>query len=370
MATKNKNKQIVRLRTKPLSNGNESLYLDIYLKGKRKYEFLNLYLVNSSNPLDKAHNKEVLALANKIRTQRELEIINNAHGFHSSFKLDASFIEYFELLTEERKESKGNYGNWDSTLKHLKYYCKKDPSFRDIDRSFVEGFKKYLSTTKKGEKHLSTNSQHSYFNKFRAALKKAFEDNLIPDNPAKGVKGIKPSTPEREYLTIEEVRKIAKTECNYPVLKRAFLFSCLTGLRWSDIQKLKWSEVRNENGNSRIIFRQKKTKGLEYLNINNQARELLGEEKEPIERVFEGLKYSAWHNIELKKWILKAGITKDITFHCGRHTFAVIQLELGTDIYTVSKLLGHTELKTTQVYAKIIDQKKVEAVNKFPDIQL
>lgn len=70
----------------------------------------------------------------------------------------------------------------------------------------------------------------------------------------------------------------------------------------------------------------------------------------------------------MREWCLKAGITKHITFHCGRHTFAVLQLSLGTEIYTVSKLLGHRELKTTQVYAQIMDAKKREAVNRIPEL--
>ena len=92
---------------------------------------------------------------------------------------------------------------------------------------------------------------------------------------------------------------------------------------------------------------------------------MLGEEKEKTERVFKGLKYSAWHNVKLAQWVLRAGITKNITFHCARHTYATLQLTMGTDIYTVSKLLGHRELKTTQIYAKVIDNKKKEAANKI-----
>ena len=119
-----------------------------------------------------------------------------------------------------------------------------------------------------------------------------------------------------------------------------------------------------------IRFKQKKTQGVETLPIPQQARDLLGEPDKPLERVFKGLKYSAWHNLKLQQWIMKAGIAKTITFHSGRHTYATLQLTLGTDIYTVSKLLGHRELKTTQVYAKIIDQKKVDAANIIPDLSL
>jgi site-specific recombinase XerD len=78
-----------------------------------------------------------------------------------------------------------------------------------------------------------------------------------------------------------------------------------------------------------------------------------------------GLEYSAYNNTLLREWVKEAGITKYITFHCFRHTYATLQLSLGTDIYTVSKLLGHRELKTTQIYAKVIDKVKREAADKI-----
>ena len=167
-------------------------------------------------------------------------------------------------------------------------------------------------------------------------------------------------------MTLEELKILFDTECEQNVLKRASIFSALTGLRWSDINKLAWSEVQHSNDYGWYIrFRQKKTKGAETLPISDQARDLLGEIDEPTERVFKGLKYSAWHNLKLQQWVMKAGISKTITFHCARHTYATLQLTLGTDIFTVSKLLGHKDLRTTQVYAKIIDEKKMEAANRI-----
>lgn len=367
--TKSK-KQSVRLREKDLANGNKSLYLDIWHEGRRKYEFLKLYLEKPKNTLIRENNKQTLRLAESIRAKRQLEIQNKQYGFTSDFKQDTNFIEYFKSLIIKRKDSQGNFGNWESAIKHLEKYCPVTTTFKEVDTDFVEGFKEYLmhEAKTKSDNPLSKNSQHSYFNKLKAVLNQAFEDRIIPENPAKRVKGIKPDESQREYLTLDELKKLVKTECRYEILKRAFLFSCLTGMRWSDIQKMTWSEVQKQNEGWRVTFRQKKTRGLEYLDISNQAREYLGDQGEPENRVFTGLKYSAWHNLELQKWVMKAGITKDITFHCGRHTFAVIQLDMGTDIYTVSKLLGHSELKTTQIYAKIIDQKKREAVNRIPDI--
>lgn len=177
---------------------------------------------------------------------------------------------------------------------------------------------------------------------------------------------IKPGEPEREFLTYEELQAVAKAECEIPLLKTAFLFSAMTGLRWSDVQKLVWSEVQHSKEVGYYIrFRQKKTKGAETLPTSEQAFGLLGERGNPEDRVFIGLKYSAWHNLKLQQWVMRGGVTKTITFHCARHAYATLQLTLGTDIYTVSKLLGHKDLKTTQIYAKIIDDKKKVAANKI-----
>lgn len=143
-----------------------------------------------------------------------------------------------------------------------------------------------------------------------------------------------------------------------------------TGLRWSDINKLTWVEIRDEEEGPRLIFKQKKTSGQEYQYISNQARQLLGKRKRESDLVFKGLKYGAHFNAEILRWCMRAGITKHITFHSARHTHAVLLLEYGADIYTVSKVLGHKEIRTTQVYAKIVDKKKKEAANLIPELEM
>lgn len=185
------------------------------------------------------------------------------------------------------------------------------------------------------------------------------------------VKPIPSAETRREYLTLDELNTLVKTPCHDFLLKRAALFSALTGLRFSDIQKMTWGELKyiHEQGYF-LNFNQKKTKGVEVLPISEQAYSLTEGTENPQEMpqdsfVFDGLKYSAYHNKHLFQWIGAAGITKNITFHCFRHTFATLQLFNGTDIYTVSKMLGHRNLKTTQVYAKIVDETKRKAANKI-----
>jgi len=167
-------------------------------------------------------------------------------------------------------------------------------------------------------------------------------------------------------LSLEELQALAVTDCDNPTLKRAALFSALTGLRFSDIQKLTWSEVRHSAASGYYLeFHQQKTGGAETLPISETAFRLLGEPGKPNEPIFEALHYSAWENVKLKRWVVASKITKEITFHSFRHTYATLQLSMGTDIFTVSKMLGHKDLKTTQIYAKIVDEKKREAADKI-----
>lgn len=350
-----------------------SLYLDYYHQRKRNYEYLELYLIpepekGKLSKQQKEENRKTLALAEAIRSKRHLEIKNGIYGFQDLGKIKGSFLLYVEYLAEKRKDSEGNYGNWDSALKHLKKFTKVDVVFTQIDKRWVESFKEYLQKEARtpSNKLLSQNSALSYYNKIRAALREAYKEGILQKNPADETDGIKPGESEREFLTYDELLAAVNEECEIPILKRAFLCSSLTGLRWSDIHKLIWAEVQHSKEiGSYIRFLQKKTKGAETLPISEEAFNLLGERGNPEERVFKGLKYSAWHNLKLQQWMMKAGIRKKITFHCARHTYATLQLTLGTDIYTVSKLLGHKDLKTTQVYAKIIDEKKKEAANKI-----
>jgi len=369
-------------KRKQSKKGNISLYLEIYKgsyvnsEGKRildrDYEYLNLYLIDKPKTnVDKDYNKQTEKLANGIKAKRELEIQNGIYGFSNTFKLNANFIDFVSTLLESKKSSKGNYGNWDSTLKHLKAFAGDHITFNHIDLKFCEGFKDHLinKAKKSSGEPLSSASTSSYFSKFRAALNRAVKEKIISYNPAVDVPTPRIIHKPTVYLTIDELKKIVKAECRYDFLKRAFLFSCYTGLRWSDVHKLKWGDIqKTADGKFKMSFNQEKTKELQYLHIPNQAKVFMGEEGAGDELVFRGLKYSSYMNVELTKWMLNAGITKRVTFHVSRHTYGVLQLTYGTDIYTLSKLMGHSHLKTTEVYAKVVDSKKKEAASVIPDL--
>ncbi len=375
-----KSKEPIRLRQRKTKTGLVSLYLDIYLNGVRTYEYLKLYLIPEHSKADRDKNRETLALAEAVRSKRVVELQNGEFGFKSKFREDTLFYDYYVAMVEARLGSKGNWGNWRSCLKHLEKY---DPRIRkrrwaDITHDYVVGFRDYLEKDacawsederKRDKTHkIARNTRLSYFNKLRACCNQAFEERVISVNPMRGVEAIKTEEGTRMYLTLDEVRKLAATECDYPAIKRAFLFSCLTGLRRSDIMKLTWSEVYQQGGYTRIIFTQKKTQGVEYLDLAPEAADLLGKRGKPSDKVFEWIHSPSCTNTTIRQWCMDAGINKRITFHCGRHTFATMMLALGTDIYTVSKLLGHRDLSTTQIYARILDKNKQAAVSSIPSI--
>lgn len=382
MAQEKTIKEPIRIRQKKLANGNISLYLDIYIGGKREYEFLKLYLIPEKTREDKEKNRQTMQLANSIKSKRIVEYQNGEFGFKSAYKPDTLFFDYYKAMCEKRHgnpESRGNWGNWFSCLHHLKKYEKNEKiTFEDITPEWVQGFHDYLDNEacawthdyrkKLKDKPLARNSKLSYFNKLRACLNQAFEDRIIPINPCRGIDNFKAEEGTRMYLTIDEVRKLAQTDCEYPRIKDAFLFSCLTGLRRSDVLRLTWGDIHRQGEFTRIIFRQKKTDGQEYLDITPQAADLMGEPKDPKNHIFEDIHSPSCTNKAIQEWVYEAGIRKKISFHCARHTFATMMLDLGTDIYTVSKLLGHRELSTTQIYVKVLDKNKQRAVSNIPNI--
>lgn len=407
MAKKAKSTKI-SLRKKDITDNRQSLYLDYYppiIKietGKpTRRKFLDLFVYKPIKvqerkikggtkkteifSLDPAENDRCVIHNEKALKNAMLVIINEENtlikqDFYSDFERDIikarqlkkeleekSFLEYFTYLADKRKAS--NFDNWISTLKHLKVFSNGEIKFGQLNEKYCEEFKEYLfaaySNRSKKEK-LSNNTVLSYFNKFKASLKQAYRDGYLQTDLNAKVDTVKPAETRIDFLTIEELNALVKTECEVAILKQAALFSALTGLRFSDIAKLTWGEVEYIKDNGYFLkFQQEKTEGEEFMPISLQAYELLGTPKDPEEKVFDGLSYSAWLNSQLKIWLLSAGIRKKITFHCFRHTYAVLQLSKKTDIYTVSKMLGHRDLKTTQRYAKVIDQTKRDATEKI-----
>lgn len=359
----------VFLREKKIKHGKRSLYLDFYppithpeTNKQTRREHLRLYIYEKpKTELEREHNKETKLLGENIRAQRQLEFQAGSYGFVPVRNKQKSFLVFFEKMTDEKKKlSKSSFENWNSVYKHLANFTGGHCKFADLTRTFCEDFKDYLLN----ESGLSQNTASNYFDKFKIALRVAHENKMISENPVRKIKTIPLLETQREFLTLEELQKLAQTPFQYDDLRRASLFSALTGLRFSDVEKLIWSEIQHSKEQGFYIrFKQKKTRGAETLPISDEAISLLGERRNDSAKVFENLFY--WQCAFLSVWMESAGIKRNITFHSFRHTFATLQITLGTDLYTVSKLLGHKNIQTTQIYAKIIDEKKRDAVNKI-----
>lgn len=379
-------KEPVTIRFKELANGNKSIYLDIYKDGKRKYEFLKLYLVPEVGRCKadaRRKNAETMAVVNVIKAQRVLDIKNGMAGMatqKSKMKL-LDFIDmYSKRKLESTKSDKDPNGLVRSTKKHLIQYKGENILMKDIDKDFCIGFIEYLKNYRIPDNRrgsLSGNSLFAYYKTLVFMLNAAVEEGIINKNPDTEVpRQMKPKTKEsnRVYLSIDEVKLLSQHECRFPMVRNAFMFSCFCGLRISDIRRLKWSDIEEEqskDGNKiyRLSLEMTKTKRRISFLLSKEAVGWLPE-KTDSPFVFHDLVKESCISYTVKDWAKDAGIAKDVTFHTARHTFATLMLTLGADIYTTSKLLGHTSIATTEIYAKIIDKKKDEAmglIDKFFD---
>ena len=371
----------VTLRTKPVSKGRLSYYLDIYKDGKRSYEFLKLYLVPETSPAAKVQNQNTEQAAKAIRNQREIDIIQGKGGIKQNGRggktLLLDWLEYCMKEAEENSQSNSVAINTKVVKVHVKAYKGENTRLADIDEEWCKGFIKYLSSAQshnhKDKKTIKHSSANIYFGVFVSALNRAVKDGLISNNPTKNLdkhdrKPIKADKSNRPYLTIDELKAMIATDCKRNnVVKQAFLFACFTGLRISDIRNLKWQNIISRNGNKYIsIVMQKTRHALPEIKLNDQALKWLPK-KQGTDNVFNISLSTKTLNYNIDKWAKRAGITKRISFHVSRHTFATLALTKGASLYVVSNMLGHENIKTTQIYADIIGKDRDEALDKLAD---
>jgi integrase len=369
--TKKSPKEPIRLRTKALSDGSQSLYLDYYIDGKRSYEFLKLYLLPGSSAKIKAQNEATMNAANTIKLQRILEYTNNKAGLkNTSIKAKQRLRDWMETFRKAQEKK----GIKDKKLIHNTIHAISqyniDIAMKDIDRNYCIGLTNFLRNEYRmanGEL-IKPYTAINYLACLRNALNMAVREDVIPTNPLQQLSvqdKIKAPESKREFLTIEEVQRLEATPCDHELIKSAFLFGCYCGLRISDIRRLKWSDLLKEGDSYRINIIMHKTQAPIYIPLSKKAVNWIPERKDMSEDalLFPGLPEQVSAPQYLTPWMKAAGITKPITFHSSRHSFATMMLTLDVDLYTVSKLLGHTKVETTQIYAKIINKKKDDAVS-------
>ena len=369
-------KQLVHIRYKSLNNGCRSIFLDYCQNGKRIKEYLSLKLIPELSEIDKSINDEVKKKVEEKR--RELE--DNVKAGLAKVKIiskNGNLLDFIETLQDgyfkKSGTKRGIYYNLQSLYIHLQSYKGNAISFQSIDKSFVNGFIKYLWDANSEIKYkderitkLHPNTQHKLFNLLKTVLNRAVREEYLNANPCYQIDmSDKPKTvgTKRGYLEIDEVKLLINTECKNENLKKAFLFSCLTGIRWSDIKKLRYSDIQiDSKGNTGLSYIQQKTKSVSYIEISEEATKWIPEQDET-DVVFILPKNETANKI-LKEWHSNAGIKKHVTFHWSRHTAATLNLTLGVPIEIVSELLGHSKIATTKIYAKIVGEAKREAVNK------
>lgn len=383
-------KEPVKLRYKALKDGNQSIYLDCYVNGVREYKFLSLYLRPENNRENKLWNREQLRLANAIKAQYIIDIQNGEYGFkdrNRSRKLN--FITYCEEMAAEYDANGQNSCAvlMRSAIKRMTDYKGKNITFNHIDKDFLIGFIEYLNSdirdfdkAAKGKnrkpKPLSNVYKEALFARIMVALNKAERDGIILKNPGKDIdRKLKPHSEQKTrcYLTLEEIQRIIETEYKPDNdIKSAFLFCCFSGLRYSDVSKLTWKEITaSQDGYAQIETTMQKTGKSITIPLSDNALKWLPEREGnlPESRIFYKLPDQVNNaDVRLRTLIKKAGISKHVTFHVARHSFATLTLTYGADLYTVSKLLGHANIRTTQVYAKIVDESKRKAVNLIPKL--
>jgi integrase len=367
----------VHLRTKKIAHGKESIYLDIVKDGVRRKEYLGLYLVPEQTRADKVINRATLKTAEEIKAKRLIELLEGKLTFAGKKAAKVNLIEWLE---EQRLYYYDNDNmNYSKTIhnliRHLELFNAKQVTLKEVTPAFLRKFLEYLrgdGANKYGGR-LCQETIYTYFTILSILMNKAVRLDLIASNPFhKLSQAEKPQrrTKKKEYLTLDEVKRMSVAECDDWRVKYAFLFCCFTGLRYVDVSRLKWKHiVEVGKGEYQIELVQQKTKEPVYIPLSANALKWLPERgydgKENY--IFKFRDRSIIYDY-LNKWAKTAGVEKHVTFHMSRHTCATLLLYYGTDLYTVSKILGHTSIKTTQVYAKVADEMKRKAVGNVPEI--
>ena len=361
---KSNKKEPVRLREKKLANGNLSLYLDYYQNGERQYEFLKLYIsAKPKNTQEKQSNKENLELAQRIKAKRIEEFLTGTFDLKSKALSSTNFLKFYQAFIDtytkkDIRTLKGSFNKFKTFLKER--YGREKLLAKDLTPNLIIGFKDYLETNLTGEGPLT------YFNRFRKVVKYGIRENLFPKDPLPSNLKFKSGGVSKGVLSLEDVKTLAKTPCGNETVKKAFLFACNTGLRYGDLKDLKWANITQ---NDILIIKQSKTEETNYLALNANAKKLIGERGDPKNLIFPLPSFSGSLRT-IKNWVNRAGIEKRITWHSSRHSFATNILLLGYDVKTLSTLLGHTSIKHTQKYLSIADERKAQAINALPEIDI
>lgn len=372
----------ITVREKLLEKGRVSLYLDYYppiiINGKlSRRETLQLYTVaKPKTEIEKAVDKKIRKLADLRCAERQIQLNENPNALAFLAKQKGDFVSFFGSIVDEHIKTGQGAKNWLNAFKLFKLFCRGKCRFTDITEDYVNKYRAFLLTapayqTRAAEnykvtveKTISPNSARNYLQTFKSVVNKAFRRRLIQEDPFIDLSPIKSKAALKEFLTLPELRLLNETMVDKmpDVVRRAGLFSALTGLRYSDIKRLTWMKVRDGDEPFLVLRIKKNGEPLTHP-ISPEAREILGERRDKNLPVFQGLRDTSNVNIWVRRWVIKAGIHRDFTFHCFRHTYASIQQEEGTPVHEIRELLGHSKLTTTINYLHGFGTGKRKAAN-------
>lgn len=364
-----KRKELVKIREKKLRNGAKSLYFDYTIAGKREYKFLNLYLVPEHSDIDKQQNKEIKRIARIKQCELIIELQNERHNTHNVSNLNTLLFNYIDELAKTK--NKGTVESYNSLIFHFNICFGDKVRFKDIDKSLCLKFVRYITeiATFHGNRIKST-TQHNLLSILKSILNSSVKDGYLAKNPFTAIPLPIPARPLKDYLTLEDIVKL-ESIC-LPQKKKfrlnCFLFCCFTGLRRSDVLNLKWSDIKTDpSGDKEIVIEQQKTKVKVIIPLSANAIRYLPKRMELADTNIFPIDKGHFSPF-LRDCMNLAGINKKITFHSSRHTCASLLVNNDVDIYTVSKILGHCSVKTTERYAKVSVEKLKSAVDSLPSI--
>lgn len=323
-----KAKEPIKLRAKSLSNGNKSLYLDIYKDGKRTYEFLRLYIIPEVDETAKARNANTLQAANAIKAQKIIELTNDEAGVtKNASRSKMLLIDWMRHYSDHKLktgQSAAFHIQIDKAIKHLIKYRGDTVTMKEVDKPYCLGFIDYLNNAKRKDgKLMAKVTTAGYFRCLNCALNLAVKEEIIPYNPITKINPddrIKIPESTREYLTVDEIKLLIASKCINEPTKQAYLFSCFCGLRLGDIQALTWGDVILDGSQYRVKIVMKKTQKTLYLPLSDEALKWMPkrDDAKDTDKIFH-LPYATYINVVLKTWAQNSGITKTITFHTARH---------------------------------------------------
>lgn len=350
----------VKLRQRKNSDGTTSLRLDIYNNGERKIETLqHLQLSKNSTLINRERNREKLRQAEEIVITRAAQLQAMDYSMITDAGRKTIVVEWMQnyVANYKKKDCRNMTGVLKKFIIFLNEEKKAGLTFGNLTPLLIEDFIEYLETISTGE------GAASYYNRFKKMVKQAYRKNLLKVNPIENVeKKLKGKAKRKDILTLPEIKKLASTTTESSEVRRAFLFCCVTGLRWIDVKKLKWSSIRLETKEMNVS--QSKTDENVSTPLNNTAIKLLQEQGIKEDYVFT-LPSANGANKTIKAWVKRAKIDKKITWHNARHSFGTNLIFNDVDVLTASKLLGHTSMKHTQRYVKASQEMKEAATDKL-----